>query len=222
VYEQAWPALVAALADIDPGRNLSQPLLLDLDAHGYLSAPTRLLVVGQQTNGWTKKPWGSPLGPEPIGYLCAEYREFQVGKDYYASPFWAAAHQLHRELNPGSPDGAFIWSNVLKLDEGKGRPGADVEQRLLSHFDVVPAECRIAEPEVVVFFTGPEYDDVLRVAFPGLQFVPIPGVEERLLARLVHPGLPRRSFRTYHPKYLRLRDRWDVIARMVQLAREEA
>jgi hypothetical protein len=211
IYERQWHTLFNAFNALPIRNLLSFPLLLDLDAHGYLSARVRLMVVGQQTKGWVGN-WRQNLGlgPDPIQKLCSTYSAFALGKNYYRTPFWVAAHQVNRVLNPDANIG-FAWSNLLKLDEAGQRPSPPVEKVLLESFNVLPGECRVAKPHVVLFFTGPEYDDTLRNVFQGTEFVTVAGYDVRALARLIHPHLPWLSFRLYHPNYLRRAGKWLII-----------
>lgn len=178
-----------------------------------MESPKRLLVVGQQTQRWCDG-WATPVPEDPVNYLIAQYAEFHLGKDYYASPFWLASHELQRRINSDTSPYAFAWSNLLKVDEDGGRPGDDIERLLLAHFNVLPEELAAGEPDVVVFFTGPHYDELLRVLFPRLEFRECGPA----LAALRHPALPEKCFRTYHPRYLRFSKQWNVLAEISRLA----
>jgi hypothetical protein len=73
---------------------------------------------------------------------------------------------------------------------------------------LLQAEIEITKPSVVVFFTGPSYDHRLASTFPGLSFE----TSSRRLSRVFHPLLPRHSYRTYHPNYLRRsKSNWTVL-----------
>ena len=69
-------------------------------------------------------------------------------------------------------------------------------------------ELKIAEPEVCLFVTGPDYDRIIGQYYPGIEFQPI-HAPVREFAQLVHRDLPEKSYRCYHPKYLRLGGHWD-------------
>jgi hypothetical protein len=131
------------------------------------------------------------------------YKNFLREKARYG-PFWNTIRRLETMLKIS--DGEFLWSNLNKIDQYNRRPSMRLEKSLVSIFPVLASEIRLAEPDVVVFFTGPLYDSNIELNFPGAKFEPIRGYEKRRrrLCRVVHKDLPDLSFRTYHPKFLRL------------------
>jgi hypothetical protein len=86
------------------------------------------------------------------------------------------------------------------------KPYAD--QALALQSDILITELKIAEPEVCLFVTGPDYDRIIEQYYPGIEFQPI-HAPVREFAQLVHRDLPVKSYRCYHPKYLRLGGHWD-------------
>lgn len=220
-YRSIWGDLVRDLAGHGA---LSCPLLVEVPLT-YTQGAHRLLVVGQETNGW-RGPLGKRVQAapgeiaDPIAELLSAYRGFERGRYYRSTPFWRCAHQIQRLLNLGSDPYGFLWSNLLKVDQGYDRPSRAVEDAILHH-RLLPKEVELAAPSVVVFFTGPEYDEVLRKTFPGAALEPVPHEKPRLLARVRHKALPQHSYRTYHPGYLvRARKRHVVpaMANLIQTA----
>lgn len=175
-------------------KKLSHPLLLRIPA-SYWSQPRRLMIVGQQTYGWDDK------AAHGIDDLLALYERFQFGKHYRKTPFWnvttkaAARHGVDRL--------SLAWTNLFRCDEGGGRPRGEVAKQLLCMCSIVRSEVHILKPNIVLFFTGPNYDRVLDYAFPDRELEVVPEFSVRQLARVVHPELPSMAYRTYHPQYLR-------------------
>jgi hypothetical protein len=139
-YEELWPGLMEILGGIGPGRVISKPFLLNLTAHSYPEASTRLLVVGQQTHDWETM---KDLQGDPIKYLLTVYRDFGLGANYLRTPFWVAAHELYSTLNPTGPENGFIWTNLIKInEETQGRkdrrPGTGLEDVMARFFNVLP------------------------------------------------------------------------------------
>ena len=192
-----WPAL-EALGD------LGGPLLIDVP-DAYRDATVKLMVVGQQTNGW-----GHPN--DKIGGLLAEYRRFDLGKAYVNSPFWQAAHAVYASLNPDGPPRGFLWSNLVKVDIAQKRPSPAIEE-LISSADLLQHELAITQPDIVVFFTGPGYDERLRATFQGVEYERV----DDFVNRLSHDALPEQTFRSYHPGYLRRSGNWSVIEELKTL-----
>ena len=119
------------------------------------------------------------------------YEQFDMGAHYVRSPFWQAAREMQLALNQRSPAGAFIWTNVNELDMARRRIPASLEARLEAN-DLLLEEIRITDPEVVLFFTGPRYDDRLRTLFRGVKLTPLPGVGLEHVSRVEHERLPKR------------------------------
>jgi hypothetical protein len=178
---------------------ISNPLLVEV-APEYEKTSRKLLIVGQQTSGWEDN-FGDHLGHDPVRELMAAYTRFELGRWYRATPFYQASYVVQMSLNPSGPAFGFAWTNLVKIDQGAMRPRPDIENLVAERFPVVADEIRMLSPDVVIFFTGPYYDDRLKKTFPGATMSPIDAGED-YVARVQHEALPRLSFRTYHPGYL--------------------
>lgn len=188
----------------------SAPWLLKLH-EDYAHSAIRLMVVGQEANGWASNKC---LGADPVAFLMEEYRKFQLGRDDMRPPLRQAAHRLYRCLNAGGGDEGFLWTNLVKLDKDGQRPPSQVEDAI-SSLGLLPREVEITRPHAVVFFTGPRYDSRLKECFPGVEL-------ERLSTEIVqlrHPSLPQASFRTFHPGYLWRRKKTGAIQELGDLIR---
>jgi hypothetical protein len=210
VYEQLL-SVVRSESATAPER-LSAPLLISVPP-AYYQSGVRLMIVGQETFDWGDV---STNGYRTVDDLRDRYAEFALGRTYRRSPFWAAAHQVYATLNPNGPLEGFLWSNLVKADLGKHRLGATLEGRLSS----VPAlqrEIEVTQPDVVLFFTGPRYDGRLEATFPTSERVAI----ERGLVRVAGVPGATTAFRTYHPRYLRMSGRWNLLGRACEAACEK-
>lgn len=166
----------------------------------------RLLVVGQETRGWEQWP---AVSPESI---IEKYKSFDLGRGYWFSPFWQAAHRLHRLINTSGPERGFVWSNLVKISQRKKRPERTIENKSCG-LELLQKELEILKPDAVVFFTGPKYDERLKTTFPGLKPIGVTRYIDRIK---LDRQLPRRSFRTYHPRWLRF-NQWGVIREIADL-----
>ena len=216
IYERLLPGLRSALAARAGELGLSAPHLVDLEFDGYQSASRRLLVVGQETYGWDSgvgnpSPWwNSNDGADSLVRL---YDGFELGKSYYASPFWVATRQLAVAVGEAGTPAKVGWTNLFKVDEGTHRPGEEVRAVLNQHFDVLSAELELAKPDAIVFFTGAPLDEqLLSRQGPEARLEEVDGVQKRVLARVRSASIRCPAFRTYHPAYLRRRGKWDVLA----------
>lgn len=217
-YVKSFVTLRSAIGELVEPKKLSQVQVLDVDAfdRSYWYSSVRLMIVGQQTYRWGEAVQWDGKPEDIVEALKGCYRRFALGTAGYSSPFWNAAHELYRLLCPTGPQMGFLWSNLLKLDQNGKRP-KDIEDVLCNCFNVLPEEIRLASPTVVVFFTGRTYDDRLRKSFLGCELCPASSRPVNELALVQAPGLPRHTYRTYHPKYLRLSDRWDILQEIAKL-----
>ena len=209
IYGKYWTSLQDVRSELKTNhKNISDPLLINISPN-YELATVKLFVIGQQTGGWSI----NQEADDPIAALMNKYKRFSFGDSRHLmhTPFWQACHEINRRLNPSELTCGFVWGNLVKIDQNKRRPPKDVERCICETFPVLPMEIEITNPDVVIFFTGPYYDDRLKITFDGATFEPVKGYEIKMLARVVHKSLPYRSFRTYHPKYLRLKKQLNTI-----------
>lgn len=208
------------LTRMPEGQGLAGPHLLCVP-DSYTTLKHRLLIVGQQTYDWCN--WDS-LRQMTVDCAIAEalsvYSSFNLGEKYTRSPFWQAARKFQAALNPQSDTFGYVWTNLVKFDQvnnGHDRPTQEVESMICEH-SPLPSEIQILEPDVVIFFTGPAYDDRLQSTFPGVGFEDC--VSDGFIHRLCHSRLPKHTYRTYHPAYLRRRRKWSLLKNVATLILE--
>lgn len=192
LYRREHEALKAVPA-AHPGEDMAGPLLMAPDER-YTGQPHRLLIVGQETGGWHYHVDDPELQME-------KYREFNVGEQWYASPFWNVTRKVEKLL--GNQPYSCAWTNVSKFDHKNGRAVGRFAASIMSVDHLLVEELRILKPTVCLFYTGPDFDMRLCGIFPGVRYSAVEGYTEREMARLEHVELPSLSFRTYHPNYLR-------------------
>src|SRR5438045_2506730 len=166
VYERAWPALGTLL---ERRKNLSKPFFISVP-EGYPTRTPKVLIVGQQTNGWGDGP--KEFSPaDPVGSLMATYEKvFLHGP--HSGAYTQGSIELYKALDPGGPDRGCVWSNLVKVGEGNARPTDREVEDSVARLALLEAELRILKPDIAVFFTGPDYDARLRTTFPDVRFVP--------------------------------------------------
>lgn len=158
----------------------------------YWSSTTKVAFVGQETNGWASQ--------SDTALQMAEYRDFNLGKDYYSSPFWNVIRKLENALTTSTYSSA--WLNLHRYDQERKRPSQD-NQRILSELDsLLLEELTLIAPDVIIFLTGPSYDLRITELLQAKQ-IPIEEFTPRQLCRIESPVLRGNIFRTYHPNYLR-------------------
>lgn len=157
----------AALRDLGavwhPLEGDSKPMLIEVSV-AYTEASLKLMVVGQEAGGWAKSV---ALTEGAVAALMSLYTDFDLGRSQRPfTPFWQGAWKVARGLGAASGLGSFLWSNLVKVDVGGRRPPAVVEAAVAS-LELVEQELDVTQPDAVVFFTGPRYDDRLKATCPG-------------------------------------------------------
>ncbi len=172
----------------------------------YTDIKTRIMCVGQDPNGW--------------GYITevSDAMKFTADAlqniDWHA-PYWRFIHEFECMIN-GEKDLSrdyIFWSNIFRII-GDVNPHRMLENSALTmeyldHFQTLSAEITAADPNILIFLTGPNYDYYIERIFKDVQFLPVSQTFDiRELARLTHKNLPDNTFRLYHPGYAnRYRDR---------------
>ncbi len=185
--------------NVEHERNLDGPFLMSSREDLYRKATVKILFVGQESYRLRGRNKSESYDIIPL----MENNIYVVEETHTNSPFWHSVFKITEALNPELKNkSCFFWTNVSKysVDGGSLLPNEHkfiVEQTN----NILLDEIKIIEPDVVVFFSGPDYDDKIRIQFDDqLQFEKITGnIAPREFARMVHPSLPRNSFRTYHP-----------------------
>jgi len=217
--------------------SLSPPLLLHATDE-YLSSKIRVIVFGQETTGWK---WTRGLQTEFPNYpnnwefkdiqymndflsnddsiegLCWGYKEFNFGarqRNLSKTPFWQAFSTISSWPGVGT-----MWNNLVKVDyRAPGTswsilqaPAQTREAFINQQASLIRGEIDALQPHVCIFLTGPNYDPILTSTFPGCVFTAANGYSKRALVKVIDRALPEQSFRTYHPKFLRMSGSWNYL-----------
>lgn len=177
-----------------PDDDLAGPFLMSPNDK-YAKQPNPFLVIGQETYGWEY------FAEEDITKQMEVYENFNLGENYYASPFWNMTRKVENAL--GNEAYSCAWTNISKYDVDGGRAYGEFETSISTLDNVLVDEMHILQPKVCIFFTGPSFDKRIQNIFNGVTFESVKDFDVRQLSQLKHPDLPIRTFRTYHPNYLR-------------------
>lgn len=220
----------------------SPPLLLSV-SQAWTQSPNRILIIGQETQGWDFDP--GDYFPElessirnfsdfqklhnSVPALTAGYRAFEFARHQpanYNSPFWRAYRSVRSALSEqeDGPETAVLWTNLFRVDLDGGsvlKNGSpeEVAQIREAGIKLLRAEINLLKPTGVIFFTGPNYDEHLHAHFPATQACHFLDHDPQKTAILKHPWLPLRSFRTYHPGYLSRSGQLGIIQEIIQQLR---
>lgn len=203
LYTQNLPEYEKAITDYLKGnmKKIANPLLIsDKKLSKFSEGDIRVMFFGQETNSWEN---GKPL---EIDLLQKIYDDFYTS-DYcysYGGQFWNGINRLKELMEKEFPNKKieFIWNNIIKVGkEGKGRPKDKILEIEKNYFNVIQNELEILNPNVIIFFTGPNYDDVLKKTFIKIEQTEIPNFKNRQLIKMKIPHNCI-SYRTYHPNFL--------------------
>ncbi|MEX2211125.1 MAG: hypothetical protein WD689_05110 [Gaiellaceae bacterium] len=106
IYAPVW---TAALAELPRDQGLSAPLFISVSP-AFASARRRLLIIGKQTQLWPPRSELSLVADHDLDDLLLAYRAFAFGSDRSGAPFWSAAHEVRRAIDPFSDRTAMAWS----------------------------------------------------------------------------------------------------------------
>lgn len=177
--------------------NLNGPLLASPSI--YFDQKTKLMVVGQETYGWSQS---SNTQDQLDAYV-----DFNVGQSYNASPFWNFARKLEDTFDIESF--SVAWSNLNRFDQNEGSPTDPDVIKTIESFDfILKKEIELLKPDVLVLFTNHKYDSRIEGLYEGVRFEGIPGLKENHFMKLVHPELPAITIRAPHPKTIRMQ-KWE-------------
>lgn len=207
----------------------STPLLLKV-SETYENAKLKVMIVGQETYEFYGKYGAFLQNHSSVEYAQDIYTKFvKEESENYHSPFWDYINRL----SEGSGfswiwNNVFKLETVEYLSDEKylgekvslSELNTKKKYRHYRHLidkikllqkDIFLKELEILKPDVVIFFTGHPYDSL----FMDWQFdtqndfyQDIPealkmGIDKWKFGRLSSPLLPVKTFRTYHPNYLR-------------------
>lgn len=168
------------------------PLLMSPNSE-YQNQNNKLLIIGQETKGWENY--------KDIKRQMEVYEGFNFEIKYYSSPFWNVIRKVERGLK--NKEYSSAWTNISKFDVDRKRPTGENE-KIISRLDnLLIEELKITEPKICLFFTSHTFDYRIKKIFSGVEFVSVPDFEKKILCKLKHKDLPKETYRTFHPRYLR-------------------
>jgi hypothetical protein len=191
------------------------PLLMYCWDEEYEKAKTKILFVGQETNGWNENL--PPINDDNILKTIEAYKNFELGM-HNKTPFIQALWKLNKLVNKDE-NRSFLWTNINKFGvSGKGRAVESLLEIEKRHFMVFIDELKICKPDAVIFLCGYRYDSEIENKLGSTQFIKCSEYPERYLSRVSNEYLPYNSYRTYHPAFLRrdgMERIYDIVAEII-------
>ncbi len=152
LYSSKWNNLIANSKDTDA----TYPLLVKVDEE-YQNADIKIMIVGQETDGWC-----GVLEEHKKDIISIQETYFNYlyeSKDKNRRPFWNRKNfkYFQEELKKKLPSKklAFIWNNVSKIGMNySGKVTKKVESLEKQYFDVFEEELKILKPDIIIFTIG--------------------------------------------------------------------
>lgn len=136
------------------------------------------------------------------------YRKFLDGWGIN-SPFWHYLKRIQSTLSVSLPDKTIeiVWNNIYKIgnkEKGKNRPVKLIRDFENEYFNLIREEIEILKPDVIIFLTGPNYENRVKKIFPIVSSIPLVSSirQEELSKFQFENGVS--AYRTSHPNYLQL------------------
>ncbi len=152
LYRVRWNDLIEHSGNI----NAAYPLLIKVNAD-YQSADLRVMIVGQETDGWIGQLHSND---KSVAEIQEEYFKYLYSnKDKIRRPFWNRKNfRYYREqLSKRYPNKKIelIWNNVHKIGKtSRGKPTAGIMELEKRYFQVFGSELDILSPDIIIFLTG--------------------------------------------------------------------
>ena len=199
------------------------PLLLKVDEERYNNADLKIMVFGQETNGWehrvcstvTPIDQSSEIIDATVKTFMDYYRVFLDGWGIN-SPFWHYMKKVKEILSASLPSETIeiVWNNIYKIgnkEKSRNRPVKSIRDFENEYFNVIQNEVNILKPDVIIFFTGPNYENRVKKIFPVVSSVPlIYSIRQEELSKFQLENNIL-AYRTYHPNYLQLNKKAEYI-----------
>lgn len=186
--------------------SLSGPFLIAPNDN-YWNSSVKIAFVGQETKGWKSY--------DQISDQMHQHEKFNLGENYFSSPFWNVIRKIEKELTGNSLCSA--WLNLNRYCENKKRPKQNTRIVLERLDQILQEELKLISPDVIIFFTGPFYDRrVKKIISEDVKNVE--GFRSRELCKYENSPLANLIYRTYHPNYLR---RSGIEKRIIQTLEKE-
>lgn len=208
LYSERWSVLSHELGqiidNIDFIQKPTNPLLIRVNEADYLHSDIKVMIIGQETNDWGHDFNGNV---DEVFEIYDDFYNSGYAITSYGGHFWNGFNRfsaLLQEKYKGKKI-SFIWNNVVKIGASgrdQNHPQNHIYEIELNHFKVLEQELDILNPDIILFISGPSYDDNIKELLPEIEFEKFSNdFQPRELAKLKFKS-HKNIFRTYHPNYL--------------------
>lgn len=207
-FEELSPRIKAYNEDLclkyEENKNqATNPLMLIIN-EDWEKADLKVMIFGQENNfrGGVCGNGGAFCGK--INEVIEIYNKFYLKDTMYSCPFWNEFRRIRSKICTNDKKVAVLWNNIVKI--GRLGPGfnPEIHQITKQYFNVIQDEITILQPDLLIFFTGPKYDERIHEALGEFLKIEIDGFSTKQMCNIEFKEYPeiRKSIRTYHPGYL--------------------
>lgn len=227
LYSIYWDGMIQ---NIYKPKNSAFPFLIQTTQH-YQNASKRVMICGQETQGWSVGKDPDIVRPDSLmnlynGFVNHENQGGAVLRPgyivdkhkAYVSPYWNFIWRIMR----ANPDVGFVMQNVVKIGK-KAEAGCSEEiyQLTKEYFPVWRKELDILKPDCLIFLSG-TYDERIREVAGPFRKEKVQGVDGWLDKLVFEDKTMPIAYRTNHPRYLQKDHKYfsmanaliDIIARI--------
>lgn len=199
----------------------TNPLLIQVNENWKL-ADFKIMIVGQETNGWCHECGNSQEFNPNINKSIEVYNNFYLKGNGYRSPFWNEFNRIRKNINPNKKV-AFSWNNLIKIGKVGVGNSHKINQIKETYFNVLLEEIEILKPNCIIFFTGPNYNNFIEKYIGKNKTTPIVEFNSNELSIVEFENLNSLfCLKTYHPNYLyRSGLRLKVINKIIELINQK-
>lgn len=214
LYFTNWDDLQIEAGKIN---NITHPLLIYLNEDEYLTSEVKVMVFGQETDGWHGK-FPREDNALSVDELMKSYQKYFYSNRSSKRPFWNKSNFKHFEtvitkyFKLQGKSTAFVWNNLSKIGKvSRGKSGPGIRSLELKYLDVIKKEVEILKPEIIIFTTGHSRDKYIERAFgkdsvefeyPSLAFKGLPTsyIDKNNIAKIHLSEFPQiTAIRVEHP-----------------------
>ncbi len=207
LYENHWENLCLNLNEILEDEKQIQkptnPLLINLDKVQYENSDIKVLIFGQETNDWEMNFNSS------IEHSLSTYNDFYNSGEcfIYGGHFWNGFRKFLNSLKENFNDKKIcaVWNNVIKIGvsgRDQNKPNNVIYNIEKENFNIINDEINILKPDIILFMSGPNYDNEIRNSLSDIEFIKLSDeFSVRELSKILFKNY-NNIYRTYHPNYL--------------------
>lgn len=213
LYGSHWDQLHSELRVLDKSL-YTNPFLIKIDEKEFADAKFKVMIFGQETQGWFDKGVISDSIEQMMGNYDKFYLQKQFWPGYGKSAFFNGFKFFkenilkHKDLKESEV--VFIYNNISKIGRGGNVPGvSDIVRKIeQKYFPVVAREIDIIKPDLIIFMTGPNRDGDIKFHLPDV-VDPLPDTHpdtdspHRALALVDCKNHTFKGIRVYHPSYFK-------------------